>query len=123
VIELVGSQDERRKALCQRERLKERLRRLKKQYGYLEVEEEEYQHKKRQLESALLGFAIPEGNEALFAGAYLESLGDAWHATSPEERRDKLRFMLVAVYADTTTTRIVALKREPQLRATTLSPP
>jgi hypothetical protein len=69
VIELVGSQDERRKALCQRERLKERLRRLKKQYGYLEVEEEEYQHKKRQLESALLGFAIPEGNEALFAGA------------------------------------------------------
>jgi hypothetical protein len=62
------------------------------------------------VESALLGLAIPEGSESLSAGAHFELPGDARHAASPEERGDLLRFMVVAVYADTPTRRIVALK-------------
>lgn len=41
VMKIVRSHDERQKAPRERERLREELRRLNKQYRYLEVEEEE----------------------------------------------------------------------------------
>jgi len=70
VMQIIGSQEERQKALRERARLRGRLRRLNKRYRYLEIEEREYQRKKR----GCLGCCHPGGAERCFASCCLLSM-------------------------------------------------
>ncbi len=84
-------------------RLEEKLRRVRQMYQEVEVGELEYRKELAATKERLASLNPPEemrADEVLRAGSYLESLGPAWAAAMPEERKQIYRLILEVVYVD-----------------------
>ncbi len=110
VLNIVTSLDERVNVAKQRERIEEKMKRLRKLYSELEMSEAEYELEKRRLEVTLASLTVPKEDETIKAGEKLRSMLAIWDGASEEEKAKMLAIMLEAVYCDTRLKKIVALK-------------
>ena len=110
VAVILNSLDERVAAARERDRIEEKLRRLKRLYRDLELEEGEYEMERNRLEVALASIEVPQENATMKAGAELASMLDIWDQATDEEKYQMLGLMLEAVYCDTERKAIIALK-------------
>ena len=79
----------------------------------LQLEESEYEMEKNRLELALASIAVPQENATMKAGQELARMLEVWTLATEEERSHMFASMLEAVYCDTETKAIVALKPKP----------
>ena len=113
VVDVLNSLDERVNAARERDRIQEKLRRLKKLYLDLQLEESEYEMEKNRLELALASIAVPQEDATVKAGQELAGMLEVWALATEEEKSRMLGLMLEAVYCDTETKAVVALKPRP----------
>jgi site-specific DNA recombinase len=113
VVRYLNSGEELEKAVKERARLEEKLRRLKKLYREVEITEDDYGREKGLTEAALVAIKYPEQQRVIELGDHVEGMVHAWGQAMKEERRDMLRVMLDAVYVDMTACKIVGIKPKP----------
>ena len=104
--------------LAERKRVEERIRRLREVCLEGDLPRDQYNKRKRSLETELASLIIPDVNATREAGRLLEELPTLWGEAYLGERRKLLTAMLEAVYIDTVEERaMVALKPKPAFRA------
>ncbi len=94
----------------ERNRLEEKLRRLKRLYREVEIGEKEYRQEVTLTQAKLSSLAHPEQHQVVSLGDNVEGVVAAWEIATKEERRDMLQMMLDAVYIDMQTKQVVGLK-------------
>ncbi|MBT9161437.1 MAG: hypothetical protein DDT27_01549 [Dehalococcoidia bacterium] len=110
MMNILTSLDERTRIAREKERIEEKIRRLRRLYAELEIGEAEYELGKRRLEVSLASLVVPKENEMIRAGEKLKSMLEIWGEATEEEKAKMLAIMLDAVYCDTNRKKIVALK-------------
>lgn len=110
IEDLAASPDERAAILKEQAQITEQLRRLTQLYKDLLIEERDYQESKARLQTRLISLKIPENQEIVEAGQYLESLSHLWQAATLEEQRDITRMMVKAIYIDVMAEQIVSVE-------------
>lgn len=110
VMDILNSLDERVTAAKERDRIEEKLRRLKRLYRDLELEESEYEMDRNRLEVALASIIVPQEHVTMKAGQELAGMLKIWDQATDDEKSQMLGLMLEAVYCDTEANAIVALK-------------
>jgi len=110
VVDLLSSKDEALELQRERNRLEEKLRRLKRLYREVEIEEADYRQEVALTQAKLSGMVNPEHAQVVTLGDNVEGVVAAWEIATKEERREMLQMMLDAVYIDMTTKEVVGLK-------------
>ena len=110
VLNIVTSPDERVYAAKQKERIEEKMKRLRRLYSELEISEAEYELEKRRLEVSLASLTVPKEDETVKAGEKLKRMLAIWDGANDQEKAKMLALMLEAVYCDTAIKKIIALK-------------
>lgn len=111
VLALLGDQDEVEKIKAERGRLEEKLRRLRRAYFEVEIDEAYYRKEKAETEGRFAHLVIPDGMVKIEEAAKLLSdMSVTWKAALREERRTMLGFMFEAIYCDTAKKELVALE-------------
>jgi len=110
VIGLLSSKDEAVEIQRERNRLEEKLRRLKRLYREVEIEEADCRREVALTQAKLSGMVNPEPAQVVTLGDNVEGVVAAWEIATKEERREMLQMMLDAVYIDMTTKEVVGLK-------------
>ena len=110
VMNILTSLDERTRIAREKERIEEKLKRLRRLYAELEITEAEYEFEKRKLEVSLACMVIPQKDEMVRAGEKLKSMLAIWNEATEAEKAKMLSIMLDAIYCDTNKKAIVALK-------------
>lgn len=113
VMNILGSLDERDRIVKDRERLEEKLRRVKRLYADLEITEAEYELERRRLEVSLVSLVVPKEDEMIMAGEKLKNMLAIWGEAKEGEKAKILTLMLDAVYCDLKKKEIIALKPKP----------
>ncbi|MFC1935824.1 hypothetical protein ACFLX9_03605 [Chloroflexota bacterium] len=113
VIEYLSAREEIDAVEKERAKLEERMRRLKKQYRDLEIEEHEYKQELVLTQAQLASLAVPQGQQVVQLGDNVEGLVLAWETATKEERHQLLQMMLDAVYVDVAEKRVVGLQPKP----------
>lgn len=116
VEELAGNEDERAAIIREREQVEEKLRRLKRMYRDLIIDDEEYKTSVEELRRKLDTLVLPDNPQVVSAGEYLENLGMLWEAATLKEQRDITRMLLEATYVNVVEQRIVAIEPKPAFR-------
>jgi hypothetical protein len=116
-IELMsGDADQREAILKEREVIQERMRRLRRLYQDLLIEDDEYKVEYERLQTKLAGLVLPNSPHLFQAAEYLENLGMLWEAAALEEQQAITRILLKAMYVDVNEERIVAIEPLPVFR-------
>ena len=110
VIELLSSKDDAAEVNRERVRLEEKLRRLRRLYQEVEIEESEYRREVSPTEARLSSLVDIRQDELVTLGDNVEGVVVAWNLASEEERHDMLQMMLDAVYIDMTTKQVVGIR-------------
>jgi len=110
VIELIGRQDEAQNRERERARLAEKLRRLRRAYLEVEIDEATYRREKAEAQARLEALAVPEQNQILDAGRFLETLAGVWAEATPAERCELLRLLLQGVVVDVAGRKVVCVR-------------
>ena len=110
VLSILKSSDERTQIAKEKERLEEKLRRVKRLYRNMDIEEAEYELEKRKLELQLSTQIVPEEDQTVKAGVMLRNMLSVWSEANIEEKSKMLGIMLDAVYCDLNKGCIVALQ-------------
>ena len=114
VIARIVHQDETARIIGERERIKERLRRLGKAFVDGLFDEIEYHRQKKSLERELESLLIPEVDAAKEAGGLLADMPRLWAGATLQERHQLLTTILDAVYIDMKDRKsIVSVKGKP----------
>ena len=113
VLELLSSREEVEAIRKEQIRLQEKLRRLKRQYREVEIDEDEYRRELDLTQARLAGLVLPEEHEVVRLGDHVEGIPSAWRHATKEERRDMLRLMLEAIYVDLDTKQMVGVRPKP----------
>jgi len=111
ILALLHDGDQIEKVKAERARLEEKLKRLRRAWIEVEIDEAYYRKEKGEAESRLTNLVVPDGMVDVEEAAKL--LGDmsvTWEAASREERRAMLGFMFEAIYCDPAGKRLVALQ-------------
>jgi len=114
VVDILNSLDERVAMARDWDRTEEKLRRLKKLYRDLDLEEWEYEMERNKLEVALASMVVPQEHAAVEAGQRLATMLEVWDQATVEEKYQMLELMLDAAYCDTERKAIIALKPKPE---------
>ena len=115
---IISVKDEVERVKEQRQRVKDKLKRLGKAFVDGVYDEKEYQRQRRHLELELESLVVPEADAAEEAGKLIQQLPDLWEGATLGERRQLLLTMLDGVYVDSKEERIiVALKPKPAFNA------
>ncbi len=116
-FELISEKDEVASVKKERQRVKERLRRLGRVYLDGLFPEDEYRRQKQSLETQLESLVIPEIDATKEAGRLLSQLPELWDRATLAERHDLLTRMMDGVYVDMKASRsVVAIKPKPAFR-------
>jgi len=107
VIDLMGCEDRRAVVEQQRIRLAEKLKRLRKAYFEVDIDEVIYRRERAETQAQLDALVIPEENDVLAAGRFLETLADVWITATQGERKELLALLLEAVFVDVLGGRVV----------------
>jgi len=110
---MLSSREEIEEAQNEKTRLNEKMRRLKRQYREVEIDESEYRQELELTQAHLDTITVPEQEEMVHLGDHVEGMVVSWQQATKEERRDMLRLMLDAVYVDMETKEVVGLKPKP----------
>jgi len=111
VLALLQDGDEAEKIKAECARLQEKLRRLRRAWIEVEIDEPHYREEKGKTERCLANLVIPNGVVKIEEAAQLLSdMSLTWEAASAEERRAMLGFMFEAIYCDPAEKRLVALE-------------
>ena len=118
VLAKIVHQDETARIISERERVKEKLRRLGQAFVDGLFDEGEYHRQKKSLEWELESLLIPEVDAAKEAGRLLADMPKLWAGATLEERHQLLTTILDAVYIDMKGSKsIVSVKAKPVFRA------
>ena len=110
VIDLLSSKDEAAEVQRERNRLEEKIRRLKRLYQEVEIDEPEFRQEMLLTQSKLSSLVDAHQDEVVTLGDNMEGVVAAWEIATKQERHDMLHMMLDAVYVDMTTKEVVGLK-------------
>ena len=110
VVDLLSSQDEAIEIQRGRTRLEEKLRRLKRLYREVEIDEAEYRQESALTQAKLSGLVNSVHDQVVTLGDHVEGVVAAWEIATKEERHEMLQMMLDAVYIDMTTKEVVGLR-------------
>ena len=115
VLEMVGQRDEREIAEAKKNKLKEQIRRLNKQYDSEAITDAEYTTRLRELKTLLAQAetATVEQAAVISAGELIEDMKVVWATATEQERQDLLRQMVRQVIVDTTKSRILEIEPNP----------
>lgn len=113
IEELAGDTDHRQSTLREREAVQEKLRRLKRLYQDMLIDDAEYRSSLQDLQSRLASLILPDSPHLVKAGEYLENLGSLWVAATLSEQRDISRVILRAIHVDVVNQRIVSIQVQP----------
>ncbi|HLV44253.1 MAG TPA: recombinase family protein, partial [Aggregatilineales bacterium] len=116
VEELAGNGDQRTAVLRERQQVEEKLRRLKRLYRDLIIDDAEYKSSLEELQRKLHTLVLPSDTQVVQAGEYLENLALLWEAATLKEQRDITRILLKAAYVNVIEQRIVAIEPKPVFR-------
>ncbi|MBN4064110.1 recombinase family protein [Dehalococcoides mccartyi] len=117
VLAKIVHQDETARIIGERERVKEKLRRLGQAYVDGLIDEIEYRRQKKSLEWELESLLIPEVDSAKEAGRLLQDIPKLWAGATLQERHRLLTTVLDAVYVDLKGSRsIVSVKAKPAFK-------
>ena len=125
VLARIVHQDETARIIGERERVKEKLRRLGQAFVDGLFDEIEYHRQKKSLEWELESLLIPEVNAAKEAGKLLADMPRLWAGATLQERHQLLTTILDAVYIDMKDKKsIMSVKAKPVFQAVldTLTP-
>ena len=118
VLARIVHQDETARIIGERERVKEKLRRLGQAFVDNLFDEIEYRRQKKSLEWELESLLIPEVDAAKEAGRLLEDMPRLWAGATLQERHLLLSTILDAVYIDMKGSKsIVSVKWKPVIQA------
>lgn len=116
IEELAGNADEQQAVLRERNEIQERLRRLKRLYKDLLIEDFEYRAEYEQLQRRLSSLVLPSSPHLVRAGEYLEGLSSLWQAATEKEKRDITKLLVIAIYVDVEQSCIVAVEPKAMFR-------
>lgn len=108
-----GNTAEREAILNERAEVQEKLRRLKRLYKDLLIEDAEYRESRQALQTELAALTLPSSPHLIQAGEYLESLGARWADAAPEERQEITRTLLKSAFIEVMEPRIVRIELQP----------
>ena len=118
VLAKIVHQDETARIIGERERVKEKLRRLGQAFVDGLFDEIEYHRQKKSLEWELESLLIPEVDAAKEAGRLLTDMPRLWAGATLQERHELLTIILDAVYIDMKGSKsIVSVKWKPVVQA------
>ena len=118
VLAKIVHQDETARIIGERERVKEKLRRLGKAFVDGLFDEIEYHRQKKSLEWELESLLIPEVDAAKEAGRLLADMPRLWAGATLQERYQLLTVILDAVYINMKDRKsIVSVKLKPVFQA------
>jgi DNA invertase Pin-like site-specific DNA recombinase len=115
VIELLGAEDDAAASEAAEAKIRERLRRLSRLYGEMELSEAEYGAQRRKLEAELERLTIPR-TKAAAAVEHFDLLQAAWKKATPEEKRGLGLALFEAIYFDLATMTIAEVVVQPAFR-------
>lgn len=110
VSELVNGNGKRAQRELDRRALTERLARIKKQFEWGDLTEQEYRAKRDEIQSALAACNPPSVQVIINAAEYLQNIAQIWDAATPAERRDIVRAVFEEIVCDPDTRRLIALR-------------
>ena len=114
VMEFLNSDDERINAARERQRLEQKLRRIKLQFREGDIDQREYKVEIELTKTSLAAVQQPEDDQLVRLGDHVEGLVEAWREATDKERHELLTMMLDAVYADMLTGEVVAVRPKPE---------
>jgi hypothetical protein len=118
VLAKLVHQDETARIISERERVKEKLRRLGQAFVDGLFDQNEYHRQKKAMEWELESLLIPEVDAAKEAGRLLQDLPRLWAGATLQERHQLLTTILDAVYIDLKDKKsIVSVKMKPVFQA------
>jgi len=118
VLARIVHQDETARIIGERERVKEKLRRLGQAFVDGLFDEFEYHRQKKSLEWELESLLVPEVDAAKEAGRLLADMPRLWAGATLQERHQLLTTILDAVYIDMKGSKsIVSVKAKPAFQA------
>ena len=111
VLALLQDVDEIESIRAKRTWLEEKLRRLRRAWIEVEIDEAYYRKERTETESRLAGLVIPDGVVNIGEAAKpFYDMSATWEAASREERRAILGFILEAIYCDPAEEVVIALR-------------
>ncbi|MCX8278419.1 MAG: hypothetical protein OTJ43_09165 [Dehalococcoidia bacterium] len=117
VLAKIVHKDETARIIGERERVKEKLRRLGKAFVDGLFDENEYHRQKKSMEWELESLLIPKVDAAKEAGLLLQEMPRLWTGATHQERHQLLTTVLDAVYIDMKGSRsIVSIKAKPAFK-------
>ena len=113
VLDLVAHEDRRAEVKRERARLEAKLKRLRRAYFEVDIDEDTYRRERANVQERLDALVIPDEGSVLDAGSFLETLGGVWAEATPSERKELLGLLLDAVFVDVVGHRIVCVRPQP----------
>lgn len=110
IEKLVSDADEREAILRERKVVEEKLRRLKRLYRDLLVDDAEYKSSLNELQTRLSALVLPSSPHLIEAGEYLENMVLLWNRATQNERMEISRTLVKAVMVDVESGKIVAIE-------------
>lgn len=103
---LLASDGERASREQRRATVQDRLRRAARAYADGNLDEADYERRKREAEAELAGLAVPAEQEVVGAGRFLADLRDLWKQVDTATRRGIVQAVFEAFYVDMRTGRV-----------------
>lgn len=100
VLELLQCGDQRHEVERERAWLAEKLRRLKRSYWDVEIDEATYRREEAETQAQIYALVLPEQTDMLAARQFLETLADMWAEAAQVERKELLGLRLEAALVD-----------------------
>lgn len=116
IEQMSGDADQRESVLRERDEVQEKMRRLKRLYKDLLIDDDEYKAEQERLQTQLSSLVLPNSPHLFKAAEYLENLGMLWEAATLAEKRDLTRLLLKAMYVNVEESRVVAIEPLPVFR-------
>jgi site-specific DNA recombinase len=97
---LLATDDERAEVERRRQAAQERLRRAARAYADGNLDEADYERRKRETEAELASLVVPAERELVDAASYLANLGRLWEGVDLPTRREIVLSLFDAIYVD-----------------------
>ncbi len=96
----LSADQERQDAERRRTAVQDRLRRAARAYADGNLDEADYERRKREAEAELASLVVPADRDLIDAGRYLENIGRVWDSINLETRRGIVLALFDAIYID-----------------------
>ncbi|HEY77163.1 MAG TPA: hypothetical protein G4O00_13485 [Thermoflexia bacterium] len=100
IRQALEDEDQRKAVLVERQRLREKLRRVGELYADGIYSRAEYEAAREEIERRLELLVLPDPGRTIHAGYHLETLAEVWPLATRADQKELCRLMLRAVYFD-----------------------